>query len=144
LAAKVNKIAHSFLDGFLFVKRPESFAAILVLSVLVWFLYIVMTYLAFFSFGLENQLGFGAAIVVLAISSIGVAIPTPGATGGYHWFAAQTLTGLFHVSYEVALSYATVTHAVGFVGITVVGLYFFLRDNVNIKDAMDKRVGQLE
>ncbi len=142
LATKVDTIAHSFLDGFLFVKRPGSFFVILLLSVLVWFLYIVMTYLAFFSFGLESQLGFGAAIVVLAISSIGVAIPTPGATGGYHWFAAQTLTRLFHVSNEVALSYATVTHAVGFIGITVFGLYFFLRDNINIKDAMDKPVGQ--
>jgi uncharacterized membrane protein YbhN (UPF0104 family) len=112
------------------------------LSVFIWFLYIVMTYVAFFSFGLGKQLGFGAAIVVLAISSIGVAIPTPGATGGYHWFAAQTLVRLFHVTNEVALSYATVTHAVGFIGVSIAGLFYFLRDHINIKEAMDKPVEQ--
>jgi glycosyltransferase 2 family protein len=137
---KFDHLFHSFLDGFLFVKRPRSFIAILALSVITWFLYIVMTYIAFFSFGLERQLGFGAAVVVLAISSIGIAIPTPGATGGYHWFAAQTLVRLFHVSNEVALSYATVTHAVGFVGVTIVGLSYFLHDHINIKEAMDKPV----
>jgi uncharacterized protein (TIRG00374 family) len=142
LAMKFDRVFNSFLDGFLFVKQPGSFLAILMWSVLIWFLYIVMTYVAFFSFGLEDQLGFGAAIVVLAISSIGVAIPTPGATGGYHWFAAQTLVRLFHVSNEVALSYATVTHAVGFVGVTIVGLSYFLRDHISIKEAMNKPVGQ--
>lgn len=140
LAMRFEGVFNSFLDGFLFVKQPGSFLAILGLSFVVWFLYIIMTYVAFFSFGVESQLGFGAAIVVLAISSIGIAIPTPGATGGYHWFAAQTLVRLFHISNEVALSYATVTHAVGFIGVTGVGLYYFLRDHINIKDAMDKRV----
>jgi uncharacterized protein (TIRG00374 family) len=143
LAIKFERVFNSFLDGFLFVKQPGSFMAILLLSVIVWFLYIVMTYVAFFSFGLENQLGFGAAVVVLAISSIGIAIPTPGATGGYHWFAAQTLVRLFHVSNEVALSYATVTHAVGFIGVTVVGLSYFLHDHINIKEAMNKPVEQV-
>jgi glycosyltransferase 2 family protein len=138
LARRIDGVVHSFLDGFLFIKRPGNFLAILILSILVWFLYVVMTYLAFFGFGLEGQLGFGAAVVVLAISSIGVAIPTPGATGGYHWFASQTLVRLFHVSNEVALSYATVTHAVGFIGVTIVGLYYFFHDNIRITDAMDK------
>jgi uncharacterized protein (TIRG00374 family) len=143
LAMKLERVFNSFLDGFLFVKQPGSFMAILLLSVIVWLLYIVMTYVAFFSFGLENQLGFGAAVVVLAISSIGIAIPTPGATGGYHWFAAQTLVRLFHVSNEMALSYATVTHAVGFIGVTIVGLSYFLHDHINIKEAMNKPVEQV-
>jgi glycosyltransferase 2 family protein len=133
---KIERLVHSFLDGFLFLKRPGSFIAILFLSAAIWLLYAVMTYLAFFSFGMEGQLGFGAALVLLAISSIGVAIPTPGATGSYHWFAAQTLIGLYGISNEVALGYATVTHAVGFIGITIIGAYYFARDHINIKDAM--------
>lgn len=79
LSLKFDGVVHSFLDGFLFLKRPGAFLVILILSILVWFLYIVMTYVAFFSFGEGmSHLGFGAALVVLAISSIGVAIPTPG------------------------------------------------------------------
>jgi glycosyltransferase 2 family protein len=127
---KIERLVHSFLDGFLFLKQPGSFIAILLLSAAIWLLYAVMTYLAFFSFGMEGQLGFGAALVLLAISSIGVAIPTPGATGSYHWFAAQTLIGLYGISNEVALGYATVTHAVGFIGVTIIGAYYFAQDHI--------------
>jgi uncharacterized protein (TIRG00374 family) len=141
LARRVDAIAHSFLDGFLFLKHPRNFMNILVLSGLIWGLYVAMIYVSFFAFGLQH-LGLGAAIVVQAISSIGVAIPTPGATGGYHWFTAQTLTRLFSVSDEVALSFATVTHAVGYFGVTVFGLFFFLKDHINVREAVSETPGE--
>ena len=135
-ASRVDSTVHSFLDGFLFLRKPGNFLSILALSIIIWGLYAIMTYLAFFSF--DMQLDIWAAVVVLAISSIGIAIPTPGATGGYHWFVAQTLMHLFKVSNPVALSFATVTHAVSFIGTTVIGLYYFLHDHINIRDAMDR------
>jgi len=137
--ARLERLAHSFLDGFLFMKEPRSFVAILVLSVMIWGLYGVMTYVAFFAFDLGATLGPGAALVVLAISSIGVAIPTPGGTGTYHFFTSETLTRLFGVPSGPALSYAAATHAVGFVGVTLIGLYFFLRDQIRISDAVAER-----
>jgi len=138
LGRRVDKLVHSFLDGLLFMKRPGRFFMIGVSSILVWLLYILMMYAAFFAFHLQDRLGFGAAIVVQAISSIGVAIPTPGATGSYHAFVAQTLTKLFSVDSAVALSFATVTHAAGFVGTTVIGLYYFFRDNITLSGAVGK------
>ena len=124
---RTEEQVHAFLDGFLFLKEPASFAVIALSGVLVWFLYILMTYVALFAFGL-GMLGPRAAVVVLTISSIGVAIPTPGSTGSYHAFASQTLIRLFAVDPSVALGFATVTHAVGFIGVTLVGLYYFIRD----------------
>jgi uncharacterized protein (TIRG00374 family) len=118
---------HAFLDGFLFLKDPASFAVILISGALVWILYILMTYLALFAFGL-GTLGARGAVVILTISSIGLAIPTPGNIGSYHAFTSQTLIRLFAVDPSVALGFATVTHAVGFIGVTLVGLYYFGRD----------------
>jgi uncharacterized protein (TIRG00374 family) len=135
VSMKIESITHSFLDGFLFLTRPSSFLIIMVLSILVWGFYVVMTYLAFFAFRLE-YIGIRGAVVVLAISSIGVAIPTPGATGSYHVFTSQTLTQLFGVSKGIALSYATSTHAVGFIGVTFVGLYYFWKDHIRISEAV--------
>lgn len=126
---RTEELVHAFLNGFLFLKEPASFAAIALSGVLVWFLYIVMTYLALFAFGL-GTLGPRAAVVILTISSIGIAIPTPGSTGSYHAFTSQTLIRLFGVDPAVALGFATVTHAVGFIGVTLVGLYYFIRDRV--------------
>ena len=126
---RFEALVHAFLDGFLFLKDPSSFAVIAVSGVLVWVLYILMTYVALFAFGL-GSLGMRAAVVILTISSIGIAIPTPGSTGSYHAFTSQTLIRLFAVDPTVALSFATVTHAVGFIGVTIIGLYYFIRDRV--------------
>lgn len=137
-AVLVEHIAHSFLDGFLFVKEPKNYFAITALSVIVWFLYIIMMYLPFHAFGLvdTHHLDLSAALVVQAISSIGILIPTPGATGPYHYFTIQTLTKLFDVDDELARSYALVTHAVGFVGVTLVGMFYFLKDHLQMSEVM--------
>lgn len=132
----VEKITHSFLDGFLFLKEPKNYFMIGLLSVLVWVFYIVMMYLPFFAFDLGGRygLGMGSALVVQAISSIGFMLPTPGATGSYHYFVVQTLTKLYGVDMEMARSYATVTHAVGYVGTTLVGIYYFIHDRLHLSD----------
>lgn len=142
----VDHITHSFLDGFLFLKEPKYYFAIGLLSVLVWGLYIIMMYLPFYAFGLPEKysLDLRAAMVVQAISSIGIVIPTPGATGPYHYFTIQTLTKLYGVDDEIARSYATVTHAVGFIGITIVGIYFFMKDNLKMSDVMKKESAKIK
>ena len=134
--AKLDGWVHAFLDGFLFLKHPGRFLIIFMLSIAIWGLYMVMTYAAFFAFGLEDQVGLSGAMVVLAISSIGVALPTPGGTGSYHAFTSQSLTRLFAVDPTTALSYATVTHAVGFIGVTLIGLYYFLRDQIRVGEVV--------
>ena len=141
LARRVQGLFHSFLDGFLFVKNPRNFLVIFILSVLIWLLYALMNYAALLAFGLGSAVGLRGAIVVLAISSIGIAIPTPGSTGTYHAFASQTLIRLYAVDQATALGFATVSHAVGYIMATVIGLYFFLKDKVSFAEALQKRRG---
>jgi uncharacterized protein (TIRG00374 family) len=140
LAAKVDTLVHGFLNGFLFLKHPANFSVIVLSSAVVWFLYIMVMYLAFFAFGIEN-LGFRAAVAVQTISSIGVAIPTPGGTGSYHAFTSQALSKLFGVDSTVALSYATVTHAAGYLCVTIGGVYFFLRDHFRVAEVVGRSGG---
>jgi uncharacterized membrane protein YbhN (UPF0104 family) len=97
-----------------------------------------MMYVPFYAFDLPSKysLDMNSALVVQAISSIGIIIPTPGATGPYHYFAVQTLTQLYGIDDELARSYATVTHAVGFIGITIVGVYYFFKDKLHMSEVM--------
>ncbi|HUL45224.1 MAG TPA: lysylphosphatidylglycerol synthase transmembrane domain-containing protein [Bacteroidota bacterium] len=132
----VSRITHSFLDGFLFLKDRRSYAMIVFLSAMVWIFYIIMMYLPFLAFGLtrDHGLDWNAALVIQAISSIGFMMPTPGATGSYHYFVIESMTKLYGVNMEIARSYATVTHAVGFLATMVVGLYFFLKDKLHLSE----------
>ena len=140
-SASVERISHSFLDGFLFLKEPGSFLPIGIMSVIVWGLYIVMMYFPFRAFGMteHNSLDFSSALVVQAISSIGYMAPTPGATGPYHYFTVQTLTKLYGVEDNVARSYAVVTHALGYISTSCIGLYFLLRDRLHVAELIDAK-----
>jgi glycosyltransferase 2 family protein len=129
----IERFTHSFLDGFLFLKDPSQYFMITLLSILIWVFYIVMMYFPFLAFGLNN-LGWDAALVIQAISSIGFIVPTPGATGSYHYFVIQTMTKLYSVNEEVARSYATVTHAIGFIATILVGIYFFFKDKLHVTE----------
>ena len=135
-ATFVEKVTHSFLDGFLFLKEPRHYLIIAVQSVIVWGLYFVMMYLPFFAFGMTQKYGLDlrAAMVIQTISSLGFMAPAPGATGPYHYFTVQSLTKLYGVDMEVARSYATVTHAIGFIGFTLIGIYYFWVDKLHIAD----------
>ncbi|MBI1805119.1 MAG: flippase-like domain-containing protein [Ignavibacteriae bacterium] len=132
----VERATHSFLDGFLFLKEPRHYFVIGVLSIFIWGLYIIMMYVPFYAFGLTEKYGLDmkAAAVVQTISSLGYMAPTPGATGPYHYFTMQTLTKLYGVDDELARSYATITHAVGFLGITLIGIYYFWIDKLHIAE----------
>ena len=132
----VERVTHSFLDGFLFLKEPRHYIIIGVLSILVWGLYIVMMYVPFFAFGLTQKynLDWKAGAVLQTITSLGYMAPTPGATGPYHYFTIQTLTKLYGVDEELARSYATVTHAIGFLSMTIIGVYYFWVDKLHIAD----------
>ena len=144
---KLERLFHSFLDGFLIIKEPRRYLIIVLLSFVIWFWYALMLYLPFFAFRMDEQysLNFVAAVVTMVISAIGFIIPSPGATGSYHWIARETLVRLFGVDVEVALSYATVTHLLGFVSVTIVGLLYFLRDNLKFSEAIrDSEVGTTE
>lgn len=144
-AQLVEHITHSFLDGFLFLKEPRHYFMIILLSVLIWVFYIIMMYVPFYAYNMIERysLDFGTALVAQAISSIGFILPTPGGTGSYHYFVIQTLTKLYSVEEEVARSYATVTHAIGFLGTMIIGIYYFLRDKIHLGDFARRDLSQI-
>jgi len=137
----IERITHSFLDGFLFLKEPKHYFAIAVLRVLVWGMYVIMMLLPFYAFGLTEKyaLDIRSAVVLQGITSIGYMAPTPGATGPYHYFAVQTLTKLYGVDTDLARSYAVVTHALGYLSTSIIGIYYVLRDKLHLTEMMSKK-----
>ncbi len=135
---KIEKFFHSFLDGFLFIKETKNYFIIFCTSCLIWFFYILMMYCAFFSFNdLEKyHLDINTAIVLQAISSIGIGIPTPGGTGSYHFITTETLTKLYNVDKTLAQSYATLTHAIGYLGVLIIGIFYFVKYHLHFSDVI--------
>lgn len=110
---RIEEAVKMFKDGLLSVREVQRWWLFIFYTLLIWFGYTLMTYIPFWMFNMQEvyQLGFLDALVITVISAIGIAIPSPGGIGTYHYFVKQTLLVLFTVPAVVGLAYATITHA---------------------------------
>ncbi len=103
-------------DGLVSIRRVKNWPLFIGLTALMWFCYILMTYIPFYMFNMVQvyHLGLFDAMTVTIIGAIGIALPSPGGMGTYHWFTKQALLVLFSVPAVVGLAYAFITYAVIF------------------------------
>ena len=131
IASRVQESVGKFFYGLTAIFRMKNWPAFILTTIMIWVSYAAMSYIPFFAFDLPSEygLGFHHAWVVMIISAVGVAIPSPGGVGTYHWFVTQTLVVLYSVPAAVALAYAFVTHAVMMLLIIVVTPLMVLVNN---------------
>jgi uncharacterized protein (TIRG00374 family) len=74
-----------------------------------------------------------AAVLVLCVTSLGMTVPSsPGYIGVYHWLIVSTLL-IFNVERELALSYAFALHALTFLPLTLLGIFYMMRENYSLQ-----------
>lgn len=102
-----------FKDGILSARKVKRWWLFVVYTIMIWFCYTLMTYIPFWMFDMQEtfNLDFLDALVITVISAIGIAIPSPGGLGTYHYFVKQSLLVLFAVPAITGIAYATITHA---------------------------------
>lgn len=136
LHAKVHTVFISLINGFLFIRYPKYYLQILVLSVLLWLSYVYSTYLTLLAFNIN--LNMFDANLLLTMITFAMTIPLPANSAGiYHLFATATLVNIYGVDKEAAFGYATVSHLLGLLGLILIGTYYFLKENLNIKKAKE-------
>ncbi len=109
---KITDIAKVFWRGLMSIRRVRNWPMFLLTTVLMWCCYVVMSYIPFYMFNMVAvyHLTLIDALTLTVIASVGIAIPSPGGMGTYHWFVKQTLWVLFAVPPVVGLAYAFVTY----------------------------------
>lgn len=110
---RLRNALRMFRDGLLSARKVKRWWLFLAYTLMIWACYTLMSWLPFFMFDMQEvyDLSMLDALVVTVISAIGIAIPSPGGIGTYHYFVKQTLLVLFAVPAVTGLAYATVTHA---------------------------------
>ncbi len=103
-----------FTQGLFSIKDVKNWPLFVLYTAGIWFCYVLMTYIPFTAFDLHTDYGLGMkeALVITVISAVGVALPSPGGVGTYHWFVSRSLLLLFAVPEAVGVAYAIVTHLV--------------------------------
>jgi len=98
-------------NGVLSIIKMKKKWLFLFYTVLLWTLYLFMVYTAFFAISSMGHLDIYAALAILALGTIGIAVPVPGGIGTYHFVVITCLTELYAISVEPATSFAYISHA---------------------------------
>jgi uncharacterized protein (TIRG00374 family) len=114
-----NFLRH-FLDGLRVLQRPRDLLVTTLASLVMW--YVVFWQIQMVLFAFDIFLPLRASFLIVTLTVIGLAVPTPGGVGGFHKASQIGLTMFFGIELNRATAIAIAYHAICFVPITVIGL----------------------
>jgi uncharacterized protein (TIRG00374 family) len=128
-ATKLQRWSSAFLDGLAVLKSGQIILSVFFYSLLSWIIEAIMYY--FIAVSIVMNLPSYASPIILAVSNLGMMIPSsPGAIGTFEFFAAKSAT-LFTGNPAVSLSYAILVHALWVIPLTILGLVYMIKENVS-------------
>ena len=132
---KIITFFDRFREGIRPIEGLSGSAGLLFWTIVIWSGYALSLHAGVLAFGLEESagLGFGDSVVILGLTTIGVAIaPTPGGFGIFHTFARVTLALLYGVPVETAVAFAFTVHFAQFAATMIAGGYYAVREGANV------------
>ena len=130
LRATVTGMAAAFAGGLAVVRNPSHLARALAWSFVLWLLISVQTWVVSLALGVAMPLA--GALLMVALLVVGVAVPTPGAVGGFHEAYRIGATSFFGADNDRAVGAAIVLHAVGFLPTLVAGAALMAQEGLTV------------
>jgi uncharacterized protein (TIRG00374 family) len=130
LAGLLARVAEKFATGLGVVRRPGRLFVALILSLPLWLSIALGIWTASVAFHLA--IPFTGSFLVVALLVVGVAVPTPGAVGGFHAAFKFAATTFFGASDDAAVGAAIVLHALTVGPNLLLGLFFAAQAGLNI------------
>jgi hypothetical protein len=124
VSQKLARFAQELLAALAFWGKPRHAALLGIWSLLTWGLAIAQVAVTAQAF--SATLTPRQATLVLAISVVGLAVPTPGGVGGFHAAVQLALLTVAAWPPATATAYALVHHAVCFLPVSLVGFGYML------------------
>ncbi|MGE4055191.1 MAG: lysylphosphatidylglycerol synthase transmembrane domain-containing protein [Vicinamibacterales bacterium] len=130
LAGMVARVTEKFARGLGAIRRPGRLLVALVLSAPLWLCISLGIWAAARAFRLAVP--FAGAFLIQAFLVIGVAVPTPGAVGGFHEAFRVGVTTFFGADNSAAVGAAIVLHIFSIGPALLLGLVFAAQEGLNV------------
>ena len=130
-ARLVAQFVEAFAQGLAVMRQPGRLAAALALSFPLWLSIAAGIWLTSQAFHITFP--YTGSFLVMTLLVVGVAMPTPGAIGGFHAAFQIAVETFFGASPDQAVGAAIVLHAVSFVPVTALGLLFMAQDGLTFR-----------
>ncbi len=116
---KVKSLIFGFGEGIKTIGRLENKGAFLFHTFLIWIMYYLMTYVAFYSFAPTTEIAsILAGLTVFTFGTLGIVVPSPGGLGSYHYLVTLALTSFYAVNDADAFSFANIL----FFAVTIINI----------------------
>jgi uncharacterized protein (TIRG00374 family) len=130
VAQALSRLARTFSQGFAVAREARALTCAAIWSFPVWLGIASHLWLVTTAFGIAMP--FAGAFLLQSLLVIGVAVPTPGAVGGYHAMYRLGVTGFFGASNDAGVGAALVAHASSFVPVVLLGTVFMIQDGLSL------------
>lgn len=107
--SKFAELFKGILQGLRSVRKIEKKGSFIFHTILIWFLYFLMSYTCFKALPATHDLSWQAGMFVLVVGGMGMAAPVQGGIGAYHLLVSRGLT-LFGLTIVHGLAFATLMH----------------------------------
>jgi uncharacterized protein (TIRG00374 family) len=129
MARAVAAFARTFAQGLAVVRRPSRLVYATGWSVVLWLAIALQVWVIARAFSIAVPVG--GSFLVTAMLVVGVALPTPGGVGGSHEAFRLGVTSFYHADNNAAVGAAILHHALNFAPVTLMGLWFVVRDGLD-------------
>ena len=133
LARGVARFVESFAQGLAVMRQPRRLLVSLLLSFPLWMSIAAGIWLTTQAFHITVP--YTASFLIMTVLVVGVAMPTPGAVGGFHAAYQIAVQTFFAVPTDRAVGGAIVLHAISFMPVTILGIVFMAREGITLSRA---------
>jgi uncharacterized protein (TIRG00374 family) len=130
VAHAVARLVRTFLEGLAVVRQPRRLATASVLSLPLWLAIALGIWATSHAYRID--MSYPGSFLVMALLVVGVAVPTPGAVGGFHEAYRIGVTVFFGAGNDLAVGAAIVLHAMSFVPVTILGAVFMAQEGLSL------------
>jgi hypothetical protein len=130
VASAVANLVRTFLEGLAVVRQPRRLAMAGLLSLPLWLSIAVGIWATTLAFHIDMT--YPGAFLMMAVLVVGVAVPTPGAVGGFHKAYQIGAVAFFGAANDRAVGAALVLHAISFVPVTIAGAIFMAQEGLSL------------
>ena len=136
LPARFREPWMRFFDAFVrtldIVHRPAALATVLGCTAGIW-LALTAQYWAVMQ-AVRHVLPFDSTYFISAVTTVGIAIPTPGGVGGFHKICQWLLTTYYAFDIDHSVAITLLLHLVGTLPVVLVGVALLMREGLRFRD----------
>lgn len=123
---KISGVVGGLWSGFTSIRNLKNPTAFIGHTVLIWVMYYSMTYALCFALPETSGLSPLAGLTILVMGTIGMAAPTIGGIGSYHFLVGK-IVALYGISAQIGITLATFLHSMmGVLFVLFFGLIAFI------------------